>query len=112
MSEAALQWIRDGLTVLFGALAGGVTNRIAIVMLFHPYKPPRLFGREVSWLQGAVPKNQSRLASTIGRTIGTRLLTPEDVAAELQDACRSRHSCLWGWWWTWVQTNWRPWMMI
>ncbi len=85
MSEAALQWIRDGLTVLFGAFAGGVTNRVAIMMLFHPYKPPRLFGGEVSWLQGAVPKNQSRLASTIGRTIGTRLLTPEDVAAELQD---------------------------
>ncbi|MEN8144548.1 MAG: DUF445 family protein [Gemmatimonadota bacterium] len=85
MSETALQWIRDGLTVLFGALAGGVTNRVAIMMLFHPYEPPRLFGREVRWLQGAVPKNQGRLAATIGRTIGTRLLTPEDVAAELQD---------------------------
>ncbi|MDT8435822.1 MAG: DUF445 family protein [Gemmatimonadota bacterium] len=86
MTEAAALWLRDGLTVLFGALAGGVTNRVAIVMLFHPYEPPRLLGRPIRWLQGAVPKNRERLAGTIGRTVGTRLLTTEDVAAELQDA--------------------------
>jgi uncharacterized membrane protein YheB (UPF0754 family) len=76
---------RDGLTVAFGALAGGVTNRIAIIMLFHPYEPPTLFGRHVGWLQGAVPKNRERMARTIGRTIGTHLLAPADVAAELRD---------------------------
>lgn len=77
--------IRDAVTVLFGALAGGLTNRIAIIMLFHPYEPPRVMGRTVRWLQGAVPKNRERMAGTIGRTIGTHLLSPEDVAAELRD---------------------------
>lgn len=86
MSEAALGWLRDGLTILFGAFAGGVTNRIAIMMLFHPYEPPRVLGRRINWLQGAVPKNQTRLAKTIGDTVGTQLLTPADVAAELQDS--------------------------
>ena len=62
--------IRDAVTVLFGALAGGLTNRIAIIMLFHPYEPPRVMGRTVRWLQGAVPKNRERMAGTIGRTIG------------------------------------------
>lgn len=85
MSEALATLLRDGLTVLFGALAGGVTNRIAIIMLFHPYEPPQLFGRTVGWLQGAVPKNRERMARTIGRTIGTHLLSPADVAAELRD---------------------------
>lgn len=85
MSETALQWLRDALTVLFGSLAGGVTNRVAITMLFHPYRPPRIFGRTVGWLQGAVPKNQSRMARTIGNTVGNTLLTPGDVAAELKD---------------------------
>ena len=79
------QLLQDGITVLFGALAGGVTNRVAILMLFHPYEPPRLLGRRVGWLQGAVPKNRERLAGTIGRTVGTTLLTPADVAAELRD---------------------------
>ncbi len=73
------------LTILFGALAGGLTNRVAIWMLFHPYKPPRLGGRQISWLQGALPKNQARLASTVGRAVGTQLLTADDLAAELQD---------------------------
>lgn len=73
------------LTILFGALAGGVTNRVAVWMLFHPYEPPELLGRRVGWLQGALPKNQGRLARRIGETVGTRLLTPADVAEELQD---------------------------
>ena len=85
MSPAATELLRDAITVLFGALAGGVTNRVAILMLFHPYESPELFGRRVGWLQGAVPKNRERLARTIGNTIGTKLLTPADVAAELQD---------------------------
>lgn len=85
MSPSTLGLVRDGLTVVFGALAGGLTNRIAIIMLFHPYEPPRILGYTVGWLQGAVPKNRKRMASTIGRTIGTHLLSPEDVAAELRD---------------------------
>ncbi len=67
--------------IVFGAAAGGLTNTVAIWMLFHPYTPPKLLGRPVRWLQGAVPKNQPRLAAAIGRTVGTRLLTPEDLTA-------------------------------
>lgn len=79
------EWIRVLLTVAFGALAGGLTNRVAIWMLFHPYEPPRMAGRRLEWLQGAVPKNQARLARTIGNAVGTRLLTPADISAELRD---------------------------
>lgn len=66
--------------IVFGALAGGLTNSIAVWMLFHPYEPPKLFGRwTLPFLHGAVPKNQPRLAAAIGRTVGNRLLTPEDL---------------------------------
>ncbi|HEX7117614.1 MAG TPA: DUF445 family protein [Longimicrobiales bacterium] len=68
------------LTVVFGAVAGGVTNSVAIWMLFHPYEPPRLFGRPFRSLQGAIPKNKARLAAAVGRAVGTRLLTAEDLA--------------------------------
>ena len=67
-------------TIGFGALAGGITNAVAIWMLFHPYEP-RGFGRFV--LQGAVPKNRSRLAKTVGRTVGQRLLAPDDLSRQL-----------------------------
>ena len=73
------------LSVLFGAIAGGVTNAIAVWMLFHPYESPRLFGRRLRFLQGAIPKNKARLASTIGRTVGTKLLTGEDLARTLAE---------------------------
>ncbi|MFV1987975.1 MAG: DUF445 family protein [Gemmatimonadota bacterium] len=80
-----IDWVRVGVTIAFGALAGGVTNRIAIWMLFHPYSAPTFFGRSIGWLQGAVPKNQMRLASSIGRVVGRTLLTPTDIASELQE---------------------------
>jgi uncharacterized membrane protein YheB (UPF0754 family) len=64
----------------FGALAGGLTNTVAVWMLFHPYRPPKLLGRwPVNFLHGAIPKNQPRLAAAIGRTVGNRLLTSEDL---------------------------------
>ena len=81
----SFNWLRAGVTVAFGAMAGGLTNRVAVWMLFHPYQPPRLFGRKVTWFQGAIPKNQRRLAATVGRVVGDTLLTPEDITAELRD---------------------------
>ena len=71
--------IRAAITIGFGALAGGLTNTIAIWMLFHPYEPPSIGRMKLGWLQGAVPKNQTRLASAIGRTVGGKLLTPDDL---------------------------------
>lgn len=72
--------IELAITVGFGALAGGLTNAVAIWMLFHPHEPrgiPRFR------IQGAIPKNRARLAKTIGRTVGQRLLTPQDLGAQL-----------------------------
>ena len=69
-----------GAKIAFGAIAGGLTNTIAVWMLFHPYEPPKLFGRwTVRFLHGAVPKNQPRIASAIGHTVGDRLLTSQDL---------------------------------
>jgi uncharacterized membrane protein YheB (UPF0754 family) len=71
--------------ILFGALAGGITNTVAIWMLFHPYEPPKLMGRPLRFFQGAIPKNQARLAAAVGRTVGTRLLTEEDLTRIFAD---------------------------
>lgn len=76
---------RTLLSVLFGAIAGGVTNAIAVWMLFHPYEPPVVLGRRLRLFQGAIPKNKARLASAMGRTVGGKLLTPEDLARTLAE---------------------------
>ena len=77
--------IQYAIFIVAGGLAGGLTNTIAIWMLFHPYEPPRVGKRSLKMLQGAIPKSQERLATAIGRTVGTRLLTPEDLTATFSD---------------------------
>ena len=80
------QVVQALITIGFGALAGGLTNTVAIWMLFHPYEPPKLFGRwPIRSFQGAVPKSQARLAAAIGRTVGSRLLTAEDLTSTFAD---------------------------
>ena len=74
--SSANPWIDFGIQVFVGTVAGGITNTIAVWMLFNP-KQPR-FG-----FQGAIPKNQARLARSLGRTVGERLLTPGDLQSEL-----------------------------
>ena len=81
MSEAVIKAI---VTIIAGSVAGGLTNTVAIWMLFHPYRPPKLAGRRLGFLHGAIPKNQPRLASAIGRAVGTRLLTEEDLTEVLR----------------------------
>jgi uncharacterized membrane protein YheB (UPF0754 family) len=67
------------LNVLVGMVAGGITNAVAVWMLFHPYE--RRWG-----FHGAIPKNKPRLAKSIGRTVGEKLLTPKDLLDELARA--------------------------
>lgn len=73
-------WLHAIITIGFGALAGGLTNAVAIWMLFHPHEPKGPWRLRI---QGAIPKNRARLAKTIGRTVGERLLTPADLASQL-----------------------------
>lgn len=80
MNEAVLKAV---ITVAAAALAGGLTNTLAIWMLFHPYRPPAVAGRRIRFLHGAIPRNRRRLASAIGRAVGTRLLTEEDLTRVL-----------------------------
>ncbi len=87
--------LRALLTILFGALAGGLTNTVAVWMLFHPYHPPRIGKHRIPFLHGAIPKNQDRLAAAVGRTVGDRLLTQADLtdilsAREIRDTFDDR----------------------
>jgi uncharacterized membrane protein YheB (UPF0754 family) len=77
--------LQSALTVVFASLAGGLTNTVAIWMLFHPYEPPRIGRRTIRFGQGAIPKNKARLASAMGRAVGERLLTGDDLAAALAE---------------------------
>jgi uncharacterized membrane protein YheB (UPF0754 family) len=72
-----MNWTRLAADVFLGSVSGGITSWVAVVMIFRPYE--NTFG-----LHGAIPKNKARLAKTIGKTVGERLLTPADIVEELQ----------------------------
>jgi len=69
-------WLQFGIHVFVGTAAGGLSDTVAVWMLFNPKQ--KRFG-----FQGAIPKNQARLARSLGRTVGERLVTPGDLQSEL-----------------------------
>jgi uncharacterized membrane protein YheB (UPF0754 family) len=69
-------WVQLAVHVTVGTVAGGLTDTVAVWLLFNPKK--KRFG-----LQGAIPKNQARMARSLGRTVGERLVTPGDLQMEL-----------------------------
>ena len=60
---------------LIGALIGGITNMIAIKMLFHPYHAYSIFGKRIPFTPGLVPKRREEIASKIGQVVEAHLLT-------------------------------------
>jgi uncharacterized membrane protein YheB (UPF0754 family) len=66
------------LNVVLHSLAGGLTDTVAVWMLFNPHNP-------VLGIQGAIPKNKARLARSIGKVVGEKLLTPEDLTRSLTE---------------------------
>jgi uncharacterized membrane protein YheB (UPF0754 family) len=73
--------VSGAVTIGVGALSGGITNAVAVWMLFHPHEPYKL---GPFTLQGAIPKNKARLARSVGRVVGERLLTAEDLSRRLE----------------------------
>ena len=69
-------WREFALNIVLHSLAGGLTDTVAVWMLFNPHNP--FLG-----VQGAIPKNKARLAISIGKVVGEKLLTPDDMLQEL-----------------------------
>ncbi|MED3842100.1 DUF445 family protein [Geobacillus stearothermophilus] len=72
--------------VAVGALIGGVTNLIAIVMLFRPHEPMYLFGKRLPFTPGLIPKRRRELAEQLGKTVVEHLVTPEGLRRKLNDS--------------------------
>jgi len=81
-----------------GGIIGYFTNDIAIKMLFRPYRPIYLKGKQLPFTPGLIPRNQERLAKRIADTIMGSLLTPsalEKLARRLLQIERMQAAILW-----------------
>ena len=60
-----------------GAIIGGITNGIAIKMLFRPLNPVKIGGFTLPFTPGVIPKEKARIASKVGEVISKELLNEE-----------------------------------
>lgn len=83
---------------VLGGIIGYFTNDLAIKMLFRPYKPWYIGGKQLPFTPGLIPRNQERLARNVSKTIMQSLLTPEELqklARRLLERERVEAGILW-----------------
>ena len=68
---------------LIGAVIGYFTNLIAVKMLFYPHKAVYVFGHQLPFTPGAIPKGKARLAKSAGEIVQNELFTKEDISGKL-----------------------------
>ena len=70
-------------SILMGALIGYGTNTLAVEMLFRPYAPKYVGTWKLPFTPGLIPKEQRRIAESLGELIEKELFAPEVVSAAL-----------------------------
>jgi uncharacterized membrane protein YheB (UPF0754 family) len=71
--------------IIIGAIIGGVTNSLAIKMLFRPYKPIYLGKYRLPFTPGLIPKRRDELAEQLGQMVVNHLLTAEGLQKKLKE---------------------------
>ena len=72
-------------SVFMGALIGYGTNTLAVEMLFRPFYPKFIGKWQLPFTPGLIPKEQARIAKSLGNLIETQLFSP----AALQEVIAS-----------------------
>lgn len=73
------------LMIAIGATIGGVTNHLAITMLFRPHHPKYIGSFRIPFTPGLIPKRRDELAESLGKTVVKHLLTPDGMRKRLLD---------------------------
>jgi uncharacterized membrane protein YheB (UPF0754 family) len=70
---------------IVGAFIGGITNHLAIKMLFRPYKALYIWGFRVPFTPGVIPKRHGEIAVQLGNLVMQHLITAEGIEKRFQD---------------------------
>ena len=65
--------------VVVAGIVGGITNHLAIKMLFHPRRPVRLGRWKLPFTPGLIPKRKREIAASLGEVVSDYLVTPEGI---------------------------------
>lgn len=67
-----------------GALIGYGTNTLAVEMLFRPFEPKYIGNWKLPFTPGLIPKEQGRIAESLGELIEKELFAPQVVTEAMQ----------------------------
>lgn len=81
--------------ILIGALIGGITNFLAIKMLFRPYKAIYIGKWKLPFTPGLIPKRQKELAVQLGDMVVNHLITPENIKEKFKDKSFQKEMTEW-----------------
>ncbi len=71
--------------VLIGSFIGGLTNYVAIKMLFQPHQPKYIGKWRVPFTPGVIPKRRDQLAKQLGSLVINHLVTVDSIQLKVQD---------------------------
>ncbi|UOR13226.1 DUF445 domain-containing protein [Halobacillus amylolyticus] len=69
--------------MLIGAAIGGVTNHLAIKMLFRPYKAIKIGKFQLPFTPGLIPKRREELSRQLGEMVVNHLLTADGLRRKI-----------------------------
>lgn len=81
--------------MLIGGLIGGGTNRLAIAMLFRPYRAVRIGTWTLPFTPGLIPKRRRELANQLGRTVREYLVNGEALNRTVRNTAVQAHIVDW-----------------
>ncbi|NQD65541.1 DUF445 domain-containing protein [Bacillus haikouensis] len=81
--------------IVIGALIGGITNSLAIKMLFRPYKAYYIGRFKVPFTPGLIPKRREELARQLGNMVVDHLITPESLQNKVMNEDFQRDVVQW-----------------
>ena len=70
--------------ITIGAFIGGLTNELAIRMLFRPYKAKYIGKWRIPFTPGLIPKRHQELAHQMGKLVENFLITPDGIRSMLK----------------------------
>ena len=81
--------------MIVGGMIGYITNWLAIKMLFRPHREIKILGIKLPFTPGLIPKERSRIAKSIGDSVGENLLSPEVITNALSKPDMKENINIW-----------------
>lgn len=78
-------WLFIVFMVVVGAALGGLTNALAIRMLFKPYRAKYIGKWQLPFTPGLIPKRRKEIAIQLGNMVGNYLLTAEGLERQIRE---------------------------